>query len=126
MFLSDLSIKRPVLITMVVAALLIFGVLGFVNLPLNLMPDAPVSDVVELASLAESLGYRRCWVYDEGLVTRDVYVTLTAIAQATTSMRISGSKRASCSSVWLFIVAVVATLSMRTRARRQAGFRVSK
>ena len=49
----------------------------------NLMPDAPVRDVVDLAVLAEELGYSRCWVYDEGLVTRDVYVTLTAIAAAT-------------------------------------------
>ncbi|MEM7287877.1 MAG: LLM class flavin-dependent oxidoreductase [Actinomycetota bacterium] len=49
----------------------------------NLMPTAPVGRVVELARLAEQLGCRRCWVYDEGLVTRDVYVTLTAIAAAT-------------------------------------------
>ena len=38
------------------------------------MPDAPVAELVELATLAERLGYSRCWVYDEGLVTRDVYV----------------------------------------------------
>jgi len=57
-------------------------------LSVNLMPDAPVGDVVELASLAESLGYRRCWVYDEGLVTRDVYVTLAAIALATERIRL--------------------------------------
>ena len=54
----------------------------------NLMPDAPVSELVELAVLAERLGLRRCWVYDEGLATRDVYVTLTAIALATSSIRI--------------------------------------
>ncbi len=55
------------------------------SLPVSvvLMPDAPVGDVVELAVLAEQLGLARCWVYDEGLVTRDVYVTLTAIAART-------------------------------------------
>lgn len=42
MFLSDLSIRRPVLMTMVLAALLLFGVIAFTNLPLNLMPDAQV------------------------------------------------------------------------------------
>jgi HAE1 family hydrophobic/amphiphilic exporter-1 len=42
MFLSDLSIKRPVLMTMALAALLLFGVIGFMNLPLNLMPDIQV------------------------------------------------------------------------------------
>ena len=47
------------------------------------MPKGPVAEVADLAVLAERLGYRRCWVYDEGLVTRDVYVTLTAIALAT-------------------------------------------
>ncbi len=55
------------------------------NLPVSvdLMPDAPVRELVELAVLAEQLGCPRCWVYDEGLVTRDVYVTLTAIAEHT-------------------------------------------
>lgn len=39
MFLSSLSIRRPVLMTMVLAAFLLFGVIGFMGLPLNLMPD---------------------------------------------------------------------------------------
>ena len=42
MFLSDISIKRPVLISMVMVALLLFGILGYLNLPLNLMPDAEI------------------------------------------------------------------------------------
>ena len=49
----------------------------------NLMPEAPVSRMVELAVEAERLGYRRCWVYDEGLAARDVYITLAAVAGAT-------------------------------------------
>lgn len=49
----------------------------------NLMPTVKVETIVELAQLSEKLGYRRCWVYDEGLHTRDVYVTLTSIAIAT-------------------------------------------
>ena len=55
------------------------------SLPLsvNLMPNSPILDVVDLGVLAEQLGYRRCWVYDEGLYTRDVYVTLAALALAT-------------------------------------------
>lgn len=47
-----------------------------------------MADIVELAVLAEGLGYDRCWVYDEGLATRDVYVTLTAIALATGRMEL--------------------------------------
>lgn len=54
----------------------------------NLIPEAPVRDLVALAVEAERLGYDRCWVYDEGLATRDVYVTLTAIAQATSRIEI--------------------------------------
>lgn len=49
----------------------------------SLMPEDSVHRMAELAVLAEQLDFSRCWVYDEGLVTRDVYVTLTAIAAAT-------------------------------------------
>ncbi|MDG1410527.1 MAG: LLM class flavin-dependent oxidoreductase [Acidimicrobiales bacterium] len=54
-----------------------------VPMSVSLMPAAAVADVVELAVLAEELGLARCWVYDEGLVTRDVYIALTAIAAQT-------------------------------------------
>lgn len=49
----------------------------------NLIPESDVAGIVELAVAAEGLGYERCWVYDEGLVTRDVYVTMATIAAAT-------------------------------------------
>ena len=39
MFLSSLSIKRPVLVSMVLAALIVFGIVGFLNLPLELFPE---------------------------------------------------------------------------------------
>lgn len=42
MFLSELSIKRPVLISMVMVGLLLFGVLAYRNISLNLMPDAKI------------------------------------------------------------------------------------
>lgn len=50
---------------------------------INLIPEAPVSDLVALAVAAEELGFDRCWVYDEGLATRDLHVTLASIAAAT-------------------------------------------
>jgi 5,10-methylenetetrahydromethanopterin reductase len=49
----------------------------------NIMPEVPVTDVVELARHAEEMGFCRCWVYDEGLAARDVYMNLAAIAAAT-------------------------------------------
>jgi 5,10-methylenetetrahydromethanopterin reductase len=55
---------------------------------INLIPEAPVCELVELGRLAEQLGYDRCWVYDEGLATRDVYVTLAALAAATRRIRL--------------------------------------
>ena len=54
----------------------------------NLIPEAPVGVISDLAVEAERLGFDRCWVYDEGLATRDLYVTMTAIAQATSRLEI--------------------------------------
>jgi 5,10-methylenetetrahydromethanopterin reductase len=54
----------------------------------NLIPDVPMAQVIELGQEAERLGYDKCWVYDEGLATRDVYVSLAAIAQKTARVRL--------------------------------------
>ena len=59
-----------------------------IPLGISLMPHGPVVDLVGLARLAESLGCCRCWVYDEGLATRDVYVTMTAVVLATSTIRV--------------------------------------
>ncbi len=53
-----------------------------------LTPVTPLRRVVELAQLAEELGYTSVWVPDEGLGTRDVFVALTAIAAGTESIRV--------------------------------------
>jgi 5,10-methylenetetrahydromethanopterin reductase len=55
---------------------------------INLIPETAISEMVDLAMEAERLGFQRCWVYDEGLVTRDVHVTMTAIAAATDTLLI--------------------------------------
>lgn len=54
----------------------------------NLMAHHHPERVVEVARHAEELGFTRCWVYDEGLATRDVYVVLTALALGTDRIRI--------------------------------------
>lgn len=54
----------------------------------NLIPEAPVAAIRDLAVEAERLGFDRCWVYDEGLATRDLYVTMTAIVQATDRLEV--------------------------------------
>ena len=52
------------------------------------MAKAPIGEIVELAVLAERLGYERCWLFDEGLMTRDVFVTLAAIAERTSTIKV--------------------------------------
>ncbi|MFW6328549.1 MAG: efflux RND transporter permease subunit [Alkalispirochaetaceae bacterium] len=42
MFLSKLSIHRPVMMTMLLASLLLFGLIGFLGLSLNLMPEVEI------------------------------------------------------------------------------------
>jgi len=54
----------------------------------NLIPDEPIARTVELAALGERLGYQRGWLYDEGLATRELYVTMTAVALATSTLEI--------------------------------------
>lgn len=46
MILSDLSVKRPVLISMVVLVFVVFGVLAWFALPLNLMPEVNLPFIV--------------------------------------------------------------------------------
>ena len=50
------------------------------RLSLNVIPECPIDEIVDLAVHAEQLGFDRVWVYDEGLITRDVFVVMTAIA----------------------------------------------
>jgi len=53
-----------------------------------LAPDHPAQHIVRLACRAEELGYGSVWAADEGVKTRDVFVTMTAIAAATQRLRI--------------------------------------
>ncbi|MCB5246795.1 MAG: efflux RND transporter permease subunit [Candidatus Cloacimonetes bacterium] len=46
MFLSDLSVKRPVLVTMAILVFVVFGALAWFSLPLNLMPEVNLPYIV--------------------------------------------------------------------------------
>jgi len=50
----------------------------------GLFPIEPVPAMVELARLAEALGFGHVWIGDSHLIWREAYVTLTAAALATT------------------------------------------
>lgn len=64
------------------------GWLTVIAKSINVIPEAPIAAMVEIATRAEALGFDRCWVYDEGLATRDLYVTLSAIANATSRLQL--------------------------------------
>lgn len=53
----------------------------------GLLPDDSARAVAALARRAEEAGFDRCWLYDEGLATRELYVCLTAVALATDRIR---------------------------------------
>ena len=46
MFLTNLSVKRPIMISMLLVALILFGSLAFMSLPLNLLPNVEFPYIV--------------------------------------------------------------------------------
>ena len=52
------------------------------------MPEGPVEQVVNAAVAAEGLGCSRVWIPDEGLAARECWVTLGAVAAATSSVEV--------------------------------------
>ena len=52
------------------------------------MPEGPVGQVVDAAVTAEALGCRRVWIPDEGLAARECWVTLGAVAAATSVLEV--------------------------------------
>lgn len=42
MFLSKLSIQRPVMVIMGIMVFIVFGILGYIDMPLNMMPDIKI------------------------------------------------------------------------------------
>ena len=52
----------------------------------NQVPGVSVAAMADLTREAERLGFRRCWVCDQGLDCRDVFVTLAAAAARTSAI----------------------------------------
>lgn len=57
------------------------------QLGIQIIPTMPVDEVIEIAVMAEELGYDFCLLADEGFMP-DVYVALGAIAQRTRRLRL--------------------------------------
>lgn len=54
----------------------------------NVIPECPIDDIVAVARRAENHGFDRCWIYDEGLVTRDVYAVMASVLAATRTIHV--------------------------------------
>lgn len=76
MFLSDISIKRPVMISMVMIALLLFGIIGYLKMPLNLMPDAKIPYVSVQTIFAGAAPEQI-----ENLITKKIEDEISSISQ---------------------------------------------
>ncbi|HNX38642.1 MAG TPA: efflux RND transporter permease subunit [Candidatus Cloacimonadota bacterium] len=46
MFLSKISIRRPVMVTMAILVFVVFGILGYMGMPLTMMPDIQIPYVM--------------------------------------------------------------------------------
>jgi 5,10-methylenetetrahydromethanopterin reductase len=55
---------------------------------ITVIPEVSIQRLTEIVVHAESRGFSRCWVNDEGIAAHDVYVTMAAMALATTSINI--------------------------------------
>ncbi|MCC6148486.1 MAG: LLM class flavin-dependent oxidoreductase [Anaerolineaceae bacterium] len=58
------------------------------EISLAVMPIKPINEIVAIVQAAEKIGYSKCWVNDEGVLTTDPYITLAAIAGKTEKIRI--------------------------------------
>lgn len=76
MFLSEISIKRPVMISMIMIALLMFGVLAYRNLPLNLMPEVKVP-YVTIQTVYAGAGPQQI----ENLITKKIEDEVSSVSQ---------------------------------------------
>ncbi|MDD2227777.1 MAG: efflux RND transporter permease subunit, partial [Candidatus Cloacimonetes bacterium] len=76
MFLSKLAIEKPVLVTMGILVFVVFGLLGFIGMPLNLMPDVTLP-VVSIQSVYPGAGPREI----ETQITKKIEDTIATISQ---------------------------------------------
>lgn len=85
-----------------------------------LAPHAPLPELLESARAAEELGYRYLWVTDDRL-QRDVFVTLAAIAQATSALWIGPGVTNPFSRRPALIATAIATLDELSGGRAVLG-----
>ena len=76
----------------------------------GIVNNQPVPDVVRQAQLAESLGYETVWITDSHLICRELWVTLTACALATTRVKLGPGVTVPHTRHWSVAASAIATL----------------
>ena len=85
------------------------------------MPEGPVDQVVRAAVEAERLGCSRVWIPDEGLGARECWVTLGAVAAATSSVQVGTGITNAYTRHPGMTAAAVATLDEASNGRAALG-----
>lgn len=76
MFLSKLSIERPVMVTMGILVFVVFGLLGYIGMPLNLMPDVKLP-FVSIQTVYPGAGPREI----ETQITKKIEDAISTVSQ---------------------------------------------
>ena len=85
------------------------------------MPEGPVEEVVRASVAAEELGCSRVWIPDEGLAARECWVTLGAVAAATSSVEVGTGITNAYTRHPGMTAAAVATLDEASNGRAALG-----
>ena len=76
MFISKLSIERPVMVTMGILVFVVFGILGYIGMPLNLMPDVKLP-FVSIQTIYPGAGPREI----EAQITQKIEDAISTVSQ---------------------------------------------
>ena len=87
----------------------------------GIVNNQPVPDVVRQAQLAESLGYETVWITDSHLICRELWVTLTACALATTRVKLGPGVTVPHTRHWSVAASAIATLDELAPGRLVLG-----
>lgn len=58
------------------------------NSSVSFFPSKPIKDLIPIVQYAEELGYSKCYANEEGVNGKDLFVTLTALAGATRTIKL--------------------------------------
>jgi len=76
MFLSDLSIKRPIMMSMLLIVFILFGAIGFIGMPLNLTPDIDIPYIL-IQTVYEGAGPKEV----ESQITKKIEDAISSVSK---------------------------------------------